>query len=134
MPLCRCAARFLLADKLAPEALRPLASQLLFGDPLRYKRDPWSVLATIAINERNGNRMQPAAASQQPASPCQQPAARSLRLSQQTAAAPTLQPGACPAPQAGPAARKAARRHDNAAAQRLEPKTRPGQELWSRTD
>jgi hypothetical protein len=31
MPLCR----FLLADRLAPEALRPLASQLLFGDPLR---------------------------------------------------------------------------------------------------
>ena len=27
--------RFLLADRLAPEALRPLASQLLFGDPLR---------------------------------------------------------------------------------------------------
>jgi hypothetical protein len=33
--------RFLLADRLAPEALRPLASQLLFGDPLRYVRmDP----------------------------------------------------------------------------------------------
>jgi hypothetical protein len=33
--VCRCAARFLLADRLAPEALRPLASQLLlFGDPL----------------------------------------------------------------------------------------------------
>jgi hypothetical protein len=31
MPLCR----FLLADRLAPKALRPLASQLLFGDPLR---------------------------------------------------------------------------------------------------
>eukprot|EP01047_Picozoa_sp_COSAG01_P049438 COSAG01_NODE_4901_length_4641_cov_17.028181_8_plen_43_part_00 len=27
--------RFLLADRLAPEALRPLASQLLFGDRLR---------------------------------------------------------------------------------------------------
>jgi hypothetical protein len=33
MPLCR----FLLADRLAPEALRPLPSQLLFGDPLRYE-------------------------------------------------------------------------------------------------
>jgi hypothetical protein len=33
MPLCR----FLLADRLAPEALRPLASQLLFGDPLRQR-------------------------------------------------------------------------------------------------
>jgi hypothetical protein len=31
------AVRFLLADRLAPEALRPLASQLLFGDPLRYR-------------------------------------------------------------------------------------------------
>jgi hypothetical protein len=30
MLLCR----FLLADRLAPEALRPLASHLLFGDPL----------------------------------------------------------------------------------------------------
>jgi hypothetical protein len=34
MPLCG----FLLADRLAPEALRPLlASQLLFGDPLRFE-------------------------------------------------------------------------------------------------
>ena len=33
MPLCR----FLLADRLAPEALRPLESQLLFGDPLRFQ-------------------------------------------------------------------------------------------------
>jgi hypothetical protein len=31
MALCR----FLLADRPAPEALRPLAIQLLFGDPLR---------------------------------------------------------------------------------------------------
>jgi hypothetical protein len=28
--------RFLLADRPAPEAIRPLASQMLFGDPLRY--------------------------------------------------------------------------------------------------
>jgi hypothetical protein len=34
MPLCK----FLLADRLAPEALRPLASQPLFGDPLRMYR------------------------------------------------------------------------------------------------
>jgi hypothetical protein len=33
MALCR----FLLADRPAPEALRPLASQLLFGDPLRER-------------------------------------------------------------------------------------------------
>jgi hypothetical protein len=33
------AVRFLLADRLAPEALRPLASQLLSGDPLRYSAD-----------------------------------------------------------------------------------------------
>eukprot|EP01047_Picozoa_sp_COSAG01_P044792 COSAG01_NODE_4078_length_5377_cov_48.766578_3_plen_77_part_00 len=28
--------RFLPADRPAPEAIRPLASQLLFGDPLRH--------------------------------------------------------------------------------------------------
>jgi hypothetical protein len=33
--------RFLLADRLAPEALRPLASQLLFGDPLSCAGGCW---------------------------------------------------------------------------------------------
>jgi hypothetical protein len=36
MALCR----FLLADRPAPEALRPLAIQLLFGDPLSCYHNP----------------------------------------------------------------------------------------------
>eukprot|EP01047_Picozoa_sp_COSAG01_P005875 COSAG01_NODE_206_length_22034_cov_125.512585_20_plen_55_part_00 len=50
MPLCR----FLLADRLAPEALRPVASQLLFGDPLSIL---WCAAAAAARGGRADRKM-----------------------------------------------------------------------------
>jgi hypothetical protein len=44
--------RFLLADRPAPEAICPLASQLLFGDPLRIRAQliRWKTFCNIAIS------------------------------------------------------------------------------------
>eukprot|EP01047_Picozoa_sp_COSAG01_P025955 COSAG01_NODE_1656_length_9595_cov_4.929150_3_plen_111_part_00 len=46
--------RFLLADRLAPEALRPLASQLLFGDPLSWGASATTSTSRVVITALQG--------------------------------------------------------------------------------